>query len=506
MTAFQGASSHPLVSQWVAWLQDQQWIIPQEATTLAARGEWLGCNDPFIAALYAAHLQGLMGPLGPRLSSQCDANPGEAATSDATRVIRRRITAMAAATWAGKEIDAEGVRTRWELEAALDWAAFFHGDGFAIRVMKRGRSRWRLVHRDRVANPPNLGNSETLRDGFILQDGEVVGAWVYPATFGPGIAGAGKVVPKRVDWKAPDGTPNIIHKRGLTLPGMLRGVTRLAPIIIMQRQLGGVLESHVAAKRLQAIFGMIAEAEDPEAWKKAQDDGTALTPENVMNITDPLCVWVKAPGTSVQFTDTKFNGADLADYLTICYKVECAVLQMPVDVVLCQMGNASLSSARAGLDQFDRTCQTEQNQHIASVSSIIDQAAVADEVALRNLTLPTPDWRLVMVGNYARPPKYSTDRLKDANTIAALIKAGVSETTAYEMFGLSWEDEQETKRAQAEFLAAQQPQASGAGTTPTPTPTDSGTDPTPAPGDQPAAKLSWWQRIFAHRRAMKAAA
>ena len=100
MTAFQGASSHPLVSQWVAWLQDQQWIIPQEATTLAARGEWLGCNDPFIAALYAAHLQGLMGPLGPRLSSQCDANPGEAATSDATRAIRRRITAMAAATWA----------------------------------------------------------------------------------------------------------------------------------------------------------------------------------------------------------------------------------------------------------------------------------------------------------------------------------------------------------------------------------------------------------------------
>jgi capsid protein len=100
-----------------------------------------------------------------------------------------------------------------------------------------------------------------------------------------------------------------------------------------------------------------------------------------MQINGPLNTWVVPPGSKVTMTDTKFNGADLSDYLIIVYKVMCAVLQMPVDVVLCQMGNASLSSARAGLDQFDRTCQTEQELHIGAVSQPMDQSAVADAIA-----------------------------------------------------------------------------------------------------------------------------
>jgi capsid protein len=509
---FAAAGSHPLLANFATLSEDQRWVIAAEATSLAARGTWLGCNDPFIAALFAARQQGLLGPHGPRHSSLYDPDPTQAETSQLTRATRRLISAITAGTWIGRDLDAEGVRTRRELEAAIDHAAWHTGDGIAIRVVRNGRSRWRLVHRDRVANPPGTVNGPRLRDGFTMNaDGAVDGIWVLPGQFNMFQADT-KRVPRWIPWTADDGTPNVIHKPGLRLPGMIRGVSELAPIIILERQVSGVLESHVAGKRLQAILSMFIEAEDDTAYKAAVDAGTAFDPATFAP-DQPLMAWVVPPGTKVQFQELKFNGADLKDYLTFAYKIECATQQMPVDVVLCQMGEASLSASRAGLDQFDRTCQTLNESHIASVSSVIDRVAVADAIAYGLLTLPTDDWSAIMAGKYSRPPKYSTDRQKDANTMATLIKpvaqggCGVSAITVYDQFGFNWEDEQELLLAQAEFIAAQQANAtpSDAGQRPTPTPDASG-DPAPASGDQPAAKAQpgrfarWRQLLAAFRR------
>ncbi len=490
MTAFEGSSAHPLLAEWLTWIEDHTWIWPSEASTLAARGQWLGINDPFVASLYAAHNQGTLGPLGLRLTSLYDPHPEANDTDKQTRALRRRITAICTATWNGTELDAEGVRTRRELEEAVDWFAFFHGDGFLVRVTMDGRSRWRLIHPDRVGNPNFTANTEELRDGFKLKDGRVVGIWVRPPTvFGGGTLSTAQREATFIPWRAPDGTPNVIHKPGLRLPGMMRGVSRVAPMVVMMRQLHGVLESHVAAKRLQAIYGMIIEAEDPEAWKAAQADGTALDP-TAMRVSGSLNVWVKPPGSTVQFTDIEFRGEDLTAYLMLCYKVLCAVLQLPVDVVLCQLGNSNLASARAGLDQCDRTHQTEQEGHVSTVSSVIDEVAVRDAVVYDGLKLPADSWTQIMAGKRTRPPKYSTDRLKDAKTIQELMAAGVSGPTAFEMFGLNWEDEQELRAACATFLKAQgigpAAQTSDSGQAPTKHIDDSGDTPTSEDQEEPA--------------------
>ncbi len=115
------------------------------------------------------------------------------------------------------------------------------------------------------------------------------------------------------------------------------------------------------------------------------------------------------------------------------------------------------------------------------------------------------------VGKRKRPPKYSTDRQKDANTILAMLNAGFSGTTAFDMFGAEWEDEQEGRRAELEFCQAQgipplvamgapgvrpeDPAApAAAGTDNAPAPDDSSQPSTtpngdPAPGgDQPKAR------------------
>ena len=72
------------------------------------------------------------------------------------------------------------------------------------------------------------------------------------------------------------------------------------------------------------------------------------------------------------------------------------------------------------------------------------------------MTLPAnADWSRVMAGKYQRPPKYSTDRLKDANTLKTLIEAKVSPTTAFAMFGFDYEDETEQSKRDADFAATQ---------------------------------------------------
>jgi hypothetical protein len=119
------------------------------------------------------------------------------------------------------------------------------------------------------------------------------------------------------------------------------------------------------------------------------------------------------------------------------------------------MGNASLSSARAGLDQFDRTCQTEQESQIASVTSILDRVAISDAMVSGKLKLSTEDTASVMVGKYSRPPKYSTDRKKDAETMKALREAEVSWPTIHEMFGFNYEDETELSAAAEDFESTQ---------------------------------------------------
>jgi capsid protein len=450
MSLYQGSTSHPLLQNWVLGIQDARWIIPSEAQTLSDRATWLGANDPFIAALYAAHIQGLMGPTGPRLTSMFDESPELSTTSQSARTSRRAINAVINESWTGKSLDADGVRTRYELECALDHQAFFTGDGFAIRLFKNGVSKWRLIHRDRVRNPLKVANSTEWRDGFKLKNGEVVAINIAPPRYL--LAGESGTQETVVNWTAPDGTPNVIHKPGIRLPGMLRGVSRIAPLIVMQRQVGSVLESHVAGKRLQSIFALIVQASSPAQWQAAQDAGSALGAGR-LKVDGPLQVWISNPDQNnpVQFTDTKFNGADLDQYLRTCWAVECATLQMPLDVVLCQMGNAPLSSARAGLDQCDRTSQTEQESQIASVTSILDRVAISDAIVNGTLNLPVSNMSQVMVGKYSRPPKYSTDRKKDAETMKSLQESGVSKTTSMELFGFSYEDEMELIVAEEDF-------------------------------------------------------
>jgi capsid protein len=512
MTQFTGASAHPLLADWFAFYQSQEYTYASEWRTLASRGMALACNDPFIAAMIGQAINLTLGPVGLHLQSLFDSTPEEDGVSDTDLKTRRVITAILEMSWYGKDIDAEGSRTRREMEAILIWMSWAIGEGFAIRTWHSGRSTWRIVMPDRIRNPAMELNTATIRDGFRIDaSGRIVGLWVANTNWLQSGPGAADAAPVYVPWFAADGTPNVIHRKGTCLPGMLRGVTRLAPMIILSRQLGSVLESHVAAKRLQAIHGMIVEAETPEEYQQAQATGDALDPFT-FQVKGPLGIWVKKSGQTIDLPKTEFSGTDLTAYCVLMYKIQCAAVGMAVDVVLCQLSEASLSSARASLDQVDRWAQTEQEQHIAECAGVIDRVEIADAIATGTMTLSTEKWAQIMAGKYSRPPRFSTDALKDANTVKAMLEAGFSKTSAFARVSGSFEDETELRAAEKVFEAAHgvsastgsTPNSSGPGQPPTPAdpsaaPATEDQSPNSPPQSNPPAQASapWLRRQFA---------
>lgn len=458
MTDFAAAGNNRLLGSDSTTITEPTYDWTRDWRTIANRALTLVSNDPFASAMVNASLQGEHGATGLKPRSLAYANDDQVTTTD-ERSLRRQIESGLAAQ-SGYAFDASGLLTRKEHDYALSWMARVLGEGFSVRCYKPGRAHakygtcWRLVRPERISNPDNDPNTDRLYEGFELDgDGAVVAIHVQVGTTNRW----GRIDEPtwmRVPWYADDGTPNVVHRIGWRLPGMIRGISMFTPLLLLLRQLGGVVESHVIGKRAQACTPVIYYVEDPE---KAAEDAKAnsnsiLGPHTQFN---PLQVYFAKLGAAVDFKTTNFQGDDLQKFHAICARVLCASWQLPVEVVLAAMGESSLSSARAGLDQFDRTCQTWQDDHITQVSQPRERAQIAEMIALGELTPGSAGIDGLACCRYSRPPKYSTDRKKDAETVDIYVnQLGRSKTAAFAEFGWNYEDEVEERIRDDEFERA----------------------------------------------------
>lgn len=458
MSQFQASGDHRLLLDLGTYIEEPVHVLARERRPLAGRALGVVSNDAFAAALVTARLAATHGATGLRLRSLYHLSD-QPVTSAEERQTRREIDGWVERCSRERYLDAAGMQRRIDLERAVDWSAIVMGDGFAIRTWKPGRpgsapmaTCWRFVHPERVTNPDDRPSDDRLQDGIELDgDGHAVAIHVEQGNLGAfGIRSERKWV--RVPIWAADGSRNVIHKRGLKVPGCARGVTCFASFLLMTRQVAGVLEAHVAGKRAQACHPIIVTTSDAEALKAAKSTRTLLGPGVAMG---PLSVLVNDADNTVTMPELQYQGADLDAFLRAAWRVQAASWALPIEVVLCQMGEASLSSARAGLDQYERTGQAWQDEHEAEVSRPLDESLVREGVARDLIRVGTDDWTRIMAGRYLRPPRYSTDKLKDALTVAAEVKAGRSETNAFADRGWDFEEEVEQTKRDQEFKAAQ---------------------------------------------------
>jgi capsid protein len=500
MSQFVGSTDHRLFADWQTRLEEPLHVWSREFMPIASRAVSLVSNDPFAAAMVNAKIRETHGPQGMRLRSTYS-ETGGSTTSTSERKSRREIEAFIARASCSTHLDAGGELTTADIDTQMDWIATVMGDAWAVWVWKPGRPGailagcWRIVTPDRVENPNQQPNNDRLQNGCELdEDGRLIAIHVRMGNIGPyGIATDLKW--KRVEIYGKDGMRQVLHRVGIRVPGMLRGVSMFAPALLLMRQIQGTIEAHVAGKRAQAIHPIIYFTEDEDELKAATAAKSRLGHNAVLG---PMSILVAKYGaTDVKFMQSNFQGSDLRDFLTTMYRSLTAMWGYPWQVVLAEMGEASLASARAGLDQADRTSDKYAKEHQEQVSRPRDEAILREGAARKEISFKSKDWSQIAAGRYTRPPKYSTDRLKDANTIEKLIAAKVSPSTAFEMFGLNYEDEAEQSKADEDFALAQgldsplklKPQVAPAAATPAPTNDDNAeTDGTEEPADEADAE------------------
>lgn len=461
MSGFVAATNHRLLGGWPDPIREPLHEWSAEARTLAARGMELWQNDPFAQAMVTARQLALFGAEGLQFRSLYEID-GTALTTAPERDARRQVND--AITRAGMRfgLDAQRCRSRLALEKELDCLACVQGDSFAIRRLVPGRKNashmtcWRIIPSYRVGNPDNRPSGGNLYEGIELdEEQQPVALHVCKGRLGP-FGYAVKMGWERIPWVADDGTPNVIHRVGWRLPGMIRGVSMFAPLILLSRQIAGTVEAHVAGKRAQACQTFIVKTSDPDELAEADRDGAKLGPHTKFQ---PVTVAYVSNENEVVVPQNKFEGSDLKEFLDANRKPLCAAWGLPIEVVLAMMGEASLASARAGLDHFNRVGRSLQNEHIEQCASLIDESIIREEVAIGRFVPNTSDWSRIMAGDYKRPSKFVTDPIKEAQAVKAEIEIGRAPSMAFSERGWDYESETEQKMQDAEFL---QIQAAGA--------------------------------------------
>lgn len=457
MTQFAAAANHRLLGGDNLQITEPRYDWSRDSAIISARAQALVCNDAFAAAMVAAKLDNTHGPEGLKRRSLAYLTDA-VSVSDDERILRAGIEDRLAWTWEGTNVDVQRILSRKQLHRALDWMATVLGEGFAIRLFRPGQTglyatRWRLVRPERVSNPDDRPNDDRLYHGIELDaDGAPAALWVEMGNSDPfGIISKRNWI--RVPWTQPDGTPNVIHRVGWRVPGMLRGMSMFAPLLLLLRQVAGTLEAHVVAKRAQACIPVIYYVDDPQA---AAEEARADARTAILSATtkfNPLQVYYAKIGSTVTIPEVKYNGTDLEAFYVLGARVLCSTWQMPVEVALAKMGEASLASARAGLDQLDRTAQGWQNDDITQVGDPLDEAYLREDLARGRIVAGDAGMRGLMAGRHNRPPKYSTDRLKDASTVEKQIAVGRSKSAAFADFGWQYQDETEERVRDDRFEA-----------------------------------------------------
>jgi capsid protein len=445
-------SSDPLFDDWSTNLREPNRHVACNVKLVAARAASLVEDWDIAAGMVRARLLGTHGPRGLRFNSlfQRDDEPD---TDDAERTTRRQI--MAAITGRNHRFDAGDAMTRRKFNRAIDWMAIVLGNGWAVRVRQRDGHRWRLIHPFRVRNPKGKTNGEQFQDGIELDDeGRRVAVWIDPARQTE--LGWDSAAPIRIPWRAPDGTPNVAHRKGYDIPGALHGLSFFAPLMLPARMLQGVAEAYVAAKRVQASIPLLMEVEDVEKARQSYQ-GTRLA-----NLVMPK-------GSSVTFPSWKFDGADFREFDDTQIRDVCSAWGIPWELVLGDHSAKSGASSRSLWQQFYQQAEDWQVDNAEEFCRPVDESIVREEQVAGNVDGLTDDWDRNMAGAYQGPPRIMPDPSKEADAAGKWIELGRSETSTFADQGWDFRDEtmqasqdEDMKNAQAAGLTKAKQEADAA--------------------------------------------
>ncbi len=380
------------------------------ATVSARRAGYYARNNPWVAAA----MQGLVAnAVGTGIKPR-SLHP-DAKTRDTLHNLWNRWTDQA---------DASGLTDFYGLQALAMRAIAESGEIFAqLRITDSHKNiplAIELIDRDQVPIDlhRNINGQTRIRAGIEFDaNGKRIAYHCYPQRPGDPLA---TLTLDTVRLPASD----MVHLFNPLMPGQLRGITWLAPILLRLHELDQYEDAALVKAKVAALFtGFIR---DPDGTVAGMNNGSAIN--GILQVgMEPGSLVPLPPGADIQFSDPADPG-DYSAYVKNHIRAIASGLGMPYELVSGDLEGVTYSSIRAGLVEFRR--RVEQLQHSIIVfqfcrpvwERFVRMAVLADHLPAKDFDRD-PD--AYLAADWL-PPKWDwVDPLKDARAEIEQIKAGL---------------------------------------------------------------------------------
>lgn len=386
--------------------------------TLRARSRDLRRNVPIATGAVATRITNVVGE-GLKVYPKIDRKVLDLTLEQATEWNANARREFELAAWTA---DFTGAQDFDELQALVFGSTDESGDVFAIRRFRKNPgdtygTKLQIVEADRVSNPNNMMDTDTLVAGVETNNEGVVLAY-HVADRHPGDMFRKALSWRRVPAFYNNGQPIVLHLFKRLRPDQARGVPFLAPVIEILKQFGEYTDAEVQAAVISAFFTVFI--------KKSPDATTGPLPSTETNPVSGKeevglgagAIIDLAEGEDVVTADPNRPNPNFDAFAMALLRQIGVALEIPVELLIKNF-LASYSASRAALEIAWQTFRRERKWLVKNFCQpfyewIIEEAIVTgrlqapgffDDPAIRAAWLKT-DW-------YGQT-KISLDPKKDA--------------------------------------------------------------------------------------------
>lgn len=461
--AFAGASrSRPALKGWRTSREDADGDLNPELDTLRSRSRDLERNNPIAHGALKTKTTYVIGTgLRPEPSIDRDFL---GLSSEQAEALQAKILREFELVAGSVEGDASRRKTFYQKQAELYHSSRTNGDAFLLLpFFERGdwpySTRFRSVEADRVCNPNNKRDDETLSGGFELDENGATAA-IHVLQGSP----SRRFLRSKAKWEriplfADNGARNVLILSNHNLrAGQTRGVPDLSPVIEVIKQAGRYIDAELMASVISSKFTVFIKSEGggardpyaPGAGGGGDEDYDDTEPRD-LRLGDGLVTELDE-GESIETANPGRPNAQFDPFVTALWRQIGGALGIPFEILLKHF-TASYSASRAALLQFASYILVDRADVVVNVCQPYYEAIIAEAVARGRLHMPGFFKDPMIRRAYCRalwhgPVMGEIDELKAANAAEKRLKVGITthERETRRQVGESWSQVNEQRR------------------------------------------------------------
>lgn len=319
--------------------------------------------------------------------------------------------------------DFTGVQSFEELQALVFGSADESGDVFVIRRYRLDPgdtygTKLQVIEADRVSNPNNMMDSDTIVAGIESDTNGVVKAY-HVSNRHPGDILRKSLTWRRVPAFYTDGRPIVLHLFKRRRPDQARGVPHLAPVIEILKQFGTYTEAEVQAAVISAYFTVFV-----KSTGNGSNGPVPTTTEGGASGKDEAALGVGAivdlaPDEDVSIANPNRPNPNFDAFALALLRQIGVALGLPLELLIKHF-TASYSASRAALEIAWQTFRRERSWLVANFCQPFYEWVIEEAVVMGRLEAPgffdDPAIRRAWLhSEWYGQVKISLDPLKDAN-------------------------------------------------------------------------------------------